>query len=32
MWVRRTLERVFLAGGIATGPYFLDADGHPLPD
>lgn len=32
MWVRHTLERLFLAGGIPSGPYFLGPDGRPLSD
>lgn len=32
LWVRHALQRLFLAGGIPTGPYFLDADGRPLTD
>jgi hypothetical protein len=28
LWVRHTLQRLFLAGGIPTGPYFLGADGR----
>jgi len=32
LWVRHTLQRLFLAGGVPTGPYFLGADGRPLAD
>lgn len=27
-WVKKTMDRLFLAGGITTGAYFIDSDGE----
>jgi len=27
-WLKKTMDRLFLAGGITTGAYFLDDEGH----